>query len=543
MLAGGFVAVLCALGLYAWLGARQQAVSLARPAVTAQAGPQAVGAAAMIGADFGGLGTQALRSHALPWRLMAAALVLEARRADPALAEDTTTLHRVLAGFGFLVDARLVNAPAGIAGLNRELPLGLTHGDLSPVGGSRVRVANLACAACHAGVTYGADGMPRPQAVWLGAPNTSIDLEAYTLAAFRALRAGLQDRESLLATAGRLFPDMDAREALSLRWLVLPLVEARMRELGPVDRPLPFTNGLPGSTNGVAALKMALGVPLMEGGPADAGIVSVPELADRVLRRAVLVDSAYAVPGAQRGQPTTPADVTPRHLSALALITTFFTVPSMGVPPDQASAHQGDAEAIMAFLREVRPQPFPGALDRAAAEVGRGVYEARCAACHGSHGPGLDAPRLERFANWSGDVGTDTLRARAFTPELARAVSASPHGRHMDVVSSGLYAAPPLTGVWRSAPYLHNGSVPTLAALLSPDQRPVRFRVGGHKLDLERVGIALGPDGDYPARYRPFSGAAWVDTTRPGLGNQGHEFGADLSARDKAALIEYLKHL
>jgi hypothetical protein len=148
-----------------------------------------------------------------------------------------------------------------------------------------------------------------------------------------------------------------------------------------------------------------------------------------------------------------------------------------------------------------------------------------------------------RFPNWLGNVGTDPVRAGAFDPALARAVGETRYRDKIAAAATGLYAAPPLTGIWASAPYLHNGSVPTIAALLDPAARPKRFLVGGHRLDFGALGIALAPDGSYPAGYRPWSKPVASDAAAPGHGNGGHGFGAGLSAADRKALIEYLKQL
>ena len=108
--------------------------------------------------------------------------------------------------------------------------------------------------------------------------------------------------------------------------------------------------------------------------------------------------------------------------------------------------------------------------------------------------------------------------------------------------------APILSSLWATAPYLHNGSVPTLRQLMNPAERPARFMVGGHKLDLVDVGIAgrLAEDGvwRYPEGYQPWSDPEVYDTSLPGLSNRGHEreFGP-LSEEEKRALIEYLKVL
>lgn len=95
------------------------------------------------------------------------------------------------------------------------------------------------------------------------------------------------------------------------------------------------------------------------------------------------------------------------------------------------------------------------------------------------------------------------------------------------------YKARPLNGVWASAPYLHNGSVPTLAdLLLPPAQRPATFSVGRLEYDPVRVGYVQ--DG-----AAPFV----VDTAVKGNSNQGHLFGTTLAEDDRRALLEYLKTL
>ena len=95
------------------------------------------------------------------------------------------------------------------------------------------------------------------------------------------------------------------------------------------------------------------------------------------------------------------------------------------------------------------------------------------------------------------------------------------------------YKARPLNGIWASAPYLHNGSVPSLyALLLSPAARPARFSVGRWEYDPKNVGYVS--DGEVPFV---------VDTTVPGNGNGGHVYGAKLSEEERWALVEYLKTL
>ncbi|MEP9400451.1 c-type cytochrome [Sphingomonas silueang] len=492
---------------------------------------------------FGGLSAGPLDTHAVPWKLVAAALVLDARRHDPAVPLAAASLRPILSRYGFLYPAAVGNWPGGLPEPGASpLPLGMTHGVLSPVRGLPVAIANLGCAACHAGATYDATGRAMPERAWLGMPNSSLNLEGYTVAVYDALRRAQADRPGLLRATAAMFPDMGARERLALEWLVLPRVAKRIDALAGAGRPLPFPNGLPGSTNGVAALKMALGVPLRDGGAGEVGFVSIPDLGYRDWRRSLLVDGAYAVPGDAPDRPSRAGDRTPAHRISQAAITTFFTVPSMGVHPDRSGGSIAAARDTLAFLSGTRAQPFPGPVDRAAATAGGRVYAAHCAACHGRYDAGLP-PRLVAFPNWIGDVGTDPLRAEVFGDALVDAVRASPYRDRIAPRRSGGYAAPPLGGIWASAPYLHNGSVPTIAALLDPALRPVRFRTGGHALDFVALGLRIDADGGYPAGVRPWSQPGWIDTRRPGLANGGHVYGAALSATEKRQLIEYLKLL
>ncbi|MCE9599575.1 MAG: cytochrome c [Spirochaetia bacterium] len=94
------------------------------------------------------------------------------------------------------------------------------------------------------------------------------------------------------------------------------------------------------------------------------------------------------------------------------------------------------------------------------------------------------------------------------------------------------YKSRPLNGIWATAPYLHNGSVPTVEDLLLPAaKRPVKFKTGSKTFDPGRVGF-ISSEG-------PFT----FDTTLPGNRNTGHEYGTNLSDQERRALLEYIKSL
>jgi hypothetical protein len=99
------------------------------------------------------------------------------------------------------------------------------------------------------------------------------------------------------------------------------------------------------------------------------------------------------------------------------------------------------------------------------------------------------------------------------------------------------YIATFLDGVWLRAPYLHNGSVPTLRDLMEPAaERPKAFVRGYDVYDPVKVGFVT--EGDDARRIGTLH-----DVALKGNGNEGHAYGTQLPAADKETLLEYLKTL
>ena len=114
------------------------------------------------------------------------------------------------------------------------------------------------------------------------------------------------------------------------------------------------------------------------------------------------------------------------------------------------------------------------------------------------------------------------------------------------------YKARPLDGIWATAPYLHNGSVPTLRAMLTPqNERPKSFCVGSRQFDPTSVGLPLDAS---PCA----AGLTVFDASELGSSNLGHSFegmetdrakrppgviGRELTSDERDNLIEYLKTL
>ncbi len=216
--------------------------------------------------------------------------------------------------------------------------------------------------------------------------------------------------------------------------------------------------------------------------------------------------------------------------------------------PERFREWEDEFSDIEAWIESLEPPKWTGSVDRELAARGERVFRGTCAECHGTYGPDGHYPeRLVPIA----EVGTDRVRLDSLTASDRRALTASWFG-HYGADSADLrdreeptgYVAPPLDGVWASAPYFHNGSVPTLWHVLHPPERPVVWRRSPTGYDDARVGLEVDAFSEVPTDVRrPSERRHYFDTRKPGKSAAGHDFADVLSEDEKQALLEYLKTL
>ena len=201
---------------------------------------------------------------------------------------------------------------------------------------------------------------------------------------------------------------------------------------------------------------------------------------------------------------------------------------------------------VRAYLATLQAPPYPYPIDTELAVAGEELFKSECKKCHGTYGAKARYPNKLIALD---KVGTDPMLAEKAYHDGERFVrwfNGSFYGEDSSSQPALGYVSPPLDGVWATAPYLHNGSVPTLAALLDTEARPTRWRFDGADpaYDQSALGWTFRSLAKGREQFASLDEQKWVyDTTRPGFGNQGHDFGDVLSGDERRALLEYLKTL
>lgn len=410
-------------------------------------------------------------------------------------------------------DGRVI--PGGYAALGvpweqgQELPVGFTKKTIG-----FARVANN-CAVCHT-ATYRPTPDSDPVFV-VGGPAHTANVEGFFRYLIDCAKDPRFNADILMAEIDRV-TDLDLVDRLLYRYLVIPLTKKRLLEreaqFAWIYRQ-DFADWGRGRDDAMNLTKyFMIKAPMDDSfGPTD--MPSIWNLKKYVWDQGQRMNYA----GDSHDAYSVIID------SALGLL---------GAAPADKSDFLQQVGWLHDYLGELPPPKYPFPIDGARAAAGKPLFVAHCASCHASAKTGTPLPLAE--------VGTD--RGRLDSWNKAAAVKANQVVKGMGLERKGLvedeptgYVAAFLDGIWLKAPYLHNGSVPTLRDLLEPAaRRPRVFWRGYDVYDPARVGFVS--DGA-PARRI----GTRLDTASPGGGNRGHEFGTALSAKDKDALVEYLKTL
>ena len=226
------------------------------------------------------------------------------------------------------------------------------------------------------------------------------------------------------------------------------------------------------------------------------------------------------------------------------------------------------------------PEAIAGALNKEKVAAGKKLYDQHCMECHSIPDPTDKKRKLQAVLVPYKEVGTDPLMVENFIYRKVKSgvlegekalvlfgdklpAEASPLDLVTHVATGALlnqpwqtikaivseyrshdepptqsvfnnYKARPINGIWASAPYLHNGSVPSIYDLLLPvAERPITFYVGNIELDLVKVGHV----------YSEAPNTSLFDTRLRGNSNAGHEYGTQLDDEARWALVEYIKSL
>ena len=207
---------------------------------------------------------------------------------------------------------------------------------------------------------------------------------------------------------------------------------------------------------------------------------------------------------------------------------------------------------ISSYLLSIEAPKYPFPVDSSLAARGKELFKENCARCHGSYGPNGHYPN--KIVDLD-EIGTDPRLTLAVSEQfkeifnkswLAREIGAD--GKPIQAAVHRGYQAPPLDGIWATAPYFHNSSAPTVYDVLNSKARPKiytrSYRTEKEDYDPVKLGLKItilqqSPDPKLPGYER----RKIYDTTQPGRGNAGHNFGDDLADAERMAVIEYLKTL
>lgn len=207
---------------------------------------------------------------------------------------------------------------------------------------------------------------------------------------------------------------------------------------------------------------------------------------------------------------------------------------------------------IHAFVTSVRAPKYPFEIDDELAAHGEQIFLETCAGCHGTYGETDEDDTYPNLLIPLDVIGTDPVVAEGGTvhaPQVVEWYNGSFYGQitRMEVNDPFPgYMPPPLDGVWATAPFLHNGSVPNIEMMLNSTTRPrywKRIDYDSENFDEATLGWPH-EEVDYPQAEAPEDERKFVyDTDYWSQSNAGHTFGDHFNDGQRSAVIEYLKTL
>ncbi len=387
-------------------------------------------------------------------------------------------------------------------------------GNPRPIGTSyrerQIPLVGLNCAVCHTGTVR--DAPTGPRRIIPGMPANRFDLQSYQKFLFTSLADPGFTADRIVPAIKRINPDFGFLNSLVYKFFVVSRTRDQAAQLASQftwfeGRP---PQG-PGRVDTFNPYKVMFGMELSA--DKSIGTADLPPLFHQKVR-----DGLWLHWDGNNDK------VSERNKSA-----------AIGAGASEASLDLPAMKRVEDWIWELKAPAFPAdRIDSRQAAAGKLHYEKLCAECHGVGGKrtGQVIPIAE--------IGTDPGRMRSFTEALAVKMNTLGTGqpwkfsrfRHTDG-----YGAMPLDGVWLRAPYLHNGSVPSLRDLLNKaEDRPKVFWRAYDVYDFENVGFISSGEAAEREGFR-------YDTALPGNSPSGHVYGTSLSGVQKSELIEYLKSL
>lgn len=220
----------------------------------------------------------------------------------------------------------------------------------------------------------------------------------------------------------------------------------------------------------------------------------------------------------------------------------FLMASNLLTVSDSSEAREVDSHFndVLAYIYSLQPPKYPQPTNKSLVKEGGVLFVQNCSKCHGHYGQGGDYPNLlipESIIKTDSLLFKSNYQSSQFIGWFNKSWFAQgDHPARLEPFNG--YIAPPLDGIWITAPYLHNGSVPTLEAVLNSKLRPAYWSrdFNNPRYDYAQIGWKY-------AREDGPRGTAVYNTTLPGYGNYGHTFGDKLSDQERKAVIEYLKTL